>query len=79
MTILGIGVIAMMGLTLLAGLDMLVYRESLYEALGHLIVDYSHGPALFMIAGALLIAGWGDIRAGVMQRLQARRMRDERE
>ncbi|MFC4104083.1 hypothetical protein [Paenibacillus xanthanilyticus] len=78
MTALGVWIIASMGLILLAGLDMLVYRKSLYETCRHLLFDYTHGPAFIMIGAALLLAGWGDMGAAILRRLRAIRIQDER-
>ncbi|MFB9326099.1 hypothetical protein ACFFSY_09270 [Paenibacillus aurantiacus] len=78
MTAIGVGIIAFMGVGLLAGLDMLVYRESLIKAYRHLLFDYTHAPAFVMIGAAVLLAAWGDMGQRILRRLRTSRRGNER-
>ncbi|MDI4646309.1 hypothetical protein [Cohnella hashimotonis] len=63
MVTIGAGLIAMLGLALLAFFDMLVYRQPYFLSIRQLYrqVPYFAGHTWMMLALAFLIAAWHDL------------------
>lgn|GEM_PF-2931783 len=62
MIILGVFVAAVLGLLLMACLDVLVFRQPFVHVFVHLLPIYPDTSIIFMFAAAFVMAAWADFK-----------------